>query len=128
MLNKITLIALLSVSLLFGSCSNSIGPYDDTIASTIVSFALPESSHVKLWIENAYQTRVITLVDEERAAGSHTVTFELVDPKGNGHTFVNLAVRWTEFIYHDAKNRNLDDFTLRHVSISPQLEVSYSFH
>ena len=83
MLNKITLIALLSVSLLFGSCSNSIGPYDDTIASTSISFALPETSHVRLWIENAYQTRVITLVDEERTAGSHTVTFEMVDPKGN---------------------------------------------
>ena len=47
---------------------------------------------------------------------------------GNGHTFVNLAVRWTEFIYHDANNRNLDDFTLRHVSVSPQFGVSYSFN
>lgn len=47
---------------------------------------------------------------------------------GNGLIFINLSVRWTEFIYHDAKNRNLDEFTLRHVTISPQLGVSYSFN
>ena len=82
MLKKISLIALLSVSLLAGSCSNSIGPEDDTIASTNINFSLPEASHVKLWIENAYQTRVATLVDEERAAGSHSVVFEMVDSKG----------------------------------------------
>ena len=82
MLKKISLIALLSVSLLAGSCSNSIGPEDDTIASTNINFSLPEASHVKLWIENAYQTRVVTLVDEERAAGSHSVVFEMVDSKG----------------------------------------------
>lgn len=46
---------------------------------------------------------------------------------GNGMVFINLSARWTEFVYHDEKNRNLDDFTLRHVTISPQIGVSYSF-
>jgi hypothetical protein len=46
---------------------------------------------------------------------------------GNGGFFFDLAVRWTEFIYHDAKDRNLDDFTLRHVTISPRLGISYMF-
>ncbi len=44
----------------------------------------------------------------------------------NGIVFMNLSARWTEFIYHNEKNRNLDDFTLRHVMLSPQLGVSYS--
>lgn len=44
---------------------------------------------------------------------------------GNSIVFMNLSVRWTEFIYHDEKNRNLDDFTLRHVTLSPQIGVSY---
>jgi hypothetical protein len=45
-----------------------------------------------------------------------------------GIVFMNLSARWTEFIYHDAKNRNLDDFTLRHVTLSPQIGVSYSIN
>jgi len=44
----------------------------------------------------------------------------------NGMVFINLSARWTEFIYHDEKYRNLDDFTLRHVAVSPQIGVSYN--
>ncbi|MDG5766604.1 hypothetical protein QA596_03925 [Balneolales bacterium ANBcel1] len=44
---------------------------------------------------------------------------------GNGMVFMNLSARWTEFIYHDKKDRNLDDFTLRHVTLSPHIGVSY---
>lgn len=44
---------------------------------------------------------------------------------GNGMVFINLSARWTEFIYHDDNSRNLDDFTLRHVTLSPQIGVSY---
>lgn len=47
---------------------------------------------------------------------------------GNREVFLNLSARWTEFIYHDARNRNLDDYTLRHVTLSPQIGFSYSFH
>lgn len=45
---------------------------------------------------------------------------------GNGAIFGNLAVRWTEFIFHDANGRDLDDFTLRHVAISPQIGIAWS--
>ena len=46
----------------------------------------------------------------------------------NGIIFFNLSARWTEFIYHDEKNRILDDFTLRHVTLSPQIGFSYSIN
>jgi len=73
---------LLFLSLIWG-CSNSVGPEDDVIPSTTINFSLEETSHVKLWIENAYQTRVITLVDEERDAGIHTISFDMIDSKDN---------------------------------------------
>ena len=73
---------LLFLSLIWG-CSNSVGPENDVIPSTTISFALVETSHVKVWIENAYQTRIITLVDEERDAGNYSVSFEMIDSKGN---------------------------------------------
>ncbi len=60
-----------------------MGPVNEDIPSTSIEFALEETSHVELWIENAYQTRVITLVDEKRDAGVHTVSFDMVDSKGN---------------------------------------------
>ncbi len=46
---------------------------------------------------------------------------------GNGYTFLNLSARWTEFIYHDAQGRSLDDFEMRHLVVSPQFGVSYQF-
>lgn len=60
-----------------------MGPDDDVISSTTIGFMLEETSHVELWIENAYQTRVITLVDEEREAGNYEVSFDMVDSNGN---------------------------------------------
>ena len=47
--------------------------------------------------------------------------------EGGGTVFGAFSVRWTEFIYHDARNRMLDDFTLRNVLISPQIGYAISF-
>jgi hypothetical protein len=47
---------------------------------------------------------------------------------GNGLVFMNLSARWTEFIYHDEKSRDLSDFTLRHLTLSPQIGVSYNMN
>ncbi|TVQ15884.1 MAG: hypothetical protein EA364_01060 [Balneolaceae bacterium] len=35
--------------------------------------------------------------------------------------FTNLGLRWTEFIFHDKKNRNLDGYTFRHIVLSPAI-------
>ncbi len=43
--------------------------------STVVSFSLPEISHVKLTIYNAIGQEVAKLVDKEMEAGFHNVTF-----------------------------------------------------
>lgn len=83
MINKaLKFSSLLFLSLIWG-CSNSVGPENDVIPSTTISFEIVETSHVKLWIENSYQTRVITLVDEELDAGIYTFSINVIDSKGN---------------------------------------------
>lgn len=42
----------------------------------------------------------------------------------NGHIFAALGFRWTEFVFHHANGRNVDDFTMRHLTLTPQLGLS----
>jgi hypothetical protein len=44
---------------------------------------------------------------------------------GNGSVFANVSVRWTEYVFHDNQNRNLDDFTLRHVTVGLHAGVAF---
>lgn len=83
MKNILHFLSLFIVSTLLLSCSNSLSPtgYNDTTMS--IQFSIPESDHVNIWIENAYQTKVVTVLGEFKVAGSHTVQFELVDYNGN---------------------------------------------
>ena len=83
MIFKVMVFSPLLMMLLLYGCSNTAGPGNDTLPSYTISFVLDEPGHVKLWLENAYQTTVITLVDEEREAGAHQVSFEMIDSDGN---------------------------------------------
>lgn len=47
---------------------------------------------------------------------------------GKGSVFGNVSIRWTEFLYHHENGRNLDDFTLRHVAVSPEIGVSFDIN
>lgn len=42
-----------------------------------------------------------------------------------GIVFGSLFARWTEYLIHDSRDRNLDDYTLRHLTLSPQIEFSW---
>jgi len=55
----------------FLSCNSSI--VDDP--STVISFSTPRSAHVKLTVENSYNTVVDILINEQMPAGRHTVQF-----------------------------------------------------
>ncbi len=54
-------------------CNSSI--VDDPAA--VIRFSVPESSHVKLQVENSYDTIIATLVDEVKAAGVYQVQFDI---------------------------------------------------
>jgi|AntRauTorcE11897_2_1112592.scaffolds.fasta_scaffold00003_84 hypothetical protein len=75
---------LLLLLFLFTACSNSLSTSDSKnhTATTNISFTVPEYSHVKLWIENSYQTKIITLVNDSLQMGTHTAPWGAVDSQG----------------------------------------------
>ena len=54
-------------------CNSSI--VDDP--TTIIKYSVPELSHVKLYVENSYDTIVAKLVDEVKQAGVYEVVFDI---------------------------------------------------
>lgn len=80
---NIILTSAILILLFVSGCSNSLDTNVDTAPSTTIAYHLPDSTHVELWIENAYKTRVVTLVDEVQSAGTYHVDFEAVDDQGN---------------------------------------------
>ena len=56
----------------FFSCNSSI--VDDP--TTTINYSIPEEGHVKLTVENSYNTVIATLIDDNQSAGSHSVIFD----------------------------------------------------
>ena len=48
----------------------------------ILRFALPDAEHVSLEVYNLLGQRVVTLVDEQMSAGTHTVIWNGIDAGG----------------------------------------------
>ena len=63
-------------------CSNFAGPTSGDIPTTHFGFQLSEPAHVRVWVENNYQTEVVSALDELRQAGSHSVMIEMKDADG----------------------------------------------
>jgi hypothetical protein len=70
-MNKIKILFVFSFINFIG-CNSSI--LDDP--STTIKYSIPEFGHVKLTVENSYNTIIATLVDENQSAGAHEVTFD----------------------------------------------------
>jgi len=84
---KIYYLALLLLLVLFYGCESYI--LDDP--STAIQYSVSERSHVKLTIENSYNTLIATLVDEEQFAGTYQVSFE-ADNLAEGIYFYTLEL------------------------------------
>ncbi len=67
---------------LLAACSNSIPTNEDPLGTTQIAFTLKEDSYVKLWIENSYQTKIITLVNDSLQMGAHSAPWNGVDGEG----------------------------------------------
>ncbi len=84
---RIFYLALLLLLFLFYGCESSI--VDDP--STVINYSVSERSHVKLTIENSYNTLIATLVDEEQFAGTYQASFE-ADNLAEGIYFYTLEL------------------------------------
>jgi hypothetical protein len=73
-----SVISILLAFLLLASCSNSLHP-DEDFSTTIIQYALSEDTHVKLWLENSYSTKVKTLVDKFQQQGNYVVPLKMID-------------------------------------------------
>ena len=60
------------VSLIVFGCNSSI--LDDP--STHISYSIPQPSHVRLSVENSYNTQIAVLVDDDLPAGSFSANFD----------------------------------------------------
>jgi hypothetical protein len=65
-------IFVIAITVLIFGCNSSI--VDDP--STTIKFSVAETAHVKLYVENSYDTIVTTLVDQVLAAGNYSVSFD----------------------------------------------------
>lgn len=63
----------IAVSLIVFGCNSSI--VDDP--AMLIRFSVPETSHIKLYVENSYDTIVATLVDELKEAGVYEVQLDI---------------------------------------------------
>lgn len=66
--------------------------------STVISFTLPHAGRVRLEILNLLGEPVVTLINEEREAGTHRVSWNATDQNGN---IVPSGVYFYK-LYHDA--------------------------
>jgi len=66
-------IFVIAITVLIFGCNSSI--VDDPAAT--IQYSVPEQSHVKLYVENSYDTIIATLVDEVQMAGYYQVSFEI---------------------------------------------------
>lgn len=84
---KISFLISLLFAVLICGCKSSI--LDDP--STQIMYSVPEKAHVKLTVENAYNTIIKTLVDNEQQAGFYTAHFSS-DNLAEGMYFYTLEV------------------------------------
>jgi len=89
-MKKIQCSFLLFIFFFFG-CKSSI--LDDP--STVINYSIAERSHVKLMVENMYNTIVATLVDQELNAGYYSADFNS-DNLAEGIYFFTLEARGLE--------------------------------
>jgi uncharacterized protein YcfL len=66
-------LVLIVLTFLTIGCNSSM--VDDPAAT--IKFSVPETSHVKLFVENSYDTIVAKLVDEVKQAGVYEAAFDI---------------------------------------------------
>ncbi len=97
----IFLTTLLFFTILFG-CKSSI--VDDPSLS--IRYEVPETSMVKLTIENSYNTTILTPVDKEQNAGTYSINFDASNLR-EGVYFYTVELKGVNSTYYSKTTRNI---------------------
>jgi hypothetical protein len=73
----------LSLFLFTVSCSSPASTDYEANRTYHIAFNLPETAHVYIWLENAYHTKMKTILDEELPKGTHAIQIIMEDENGN---------------------------------------------
>lgn len=95
-----TLFSLTVVFIIGCESSNLVDP------STVISYTIEEKAHVKLNVENSYNTIIKTLVDEEQNAGIYSVSFA-VNNLAEGVYFYIIEAKGIESNYYYKSTKHL---------------------
>lgn len=93
---------LILISLFSIHCNSSI--LDDP--TTPISYSIPEPSHVKITIENSYNTIITILLDQDRDAGLYEITFSTANLL-EGIYFYTLEVKGLNSSYYSKQTHTL---------------------
>ncbi|MFA6977718.1 MAG: hypothetical protein WC209_00225 [Ignavibacteriaceae bacterium] len=96
------LISTFLLTTFFGGCKSSI--VDDP--ETSIRFSVPQDSHVKLTIENSYNTQVAKLVDENKTSGHYNVSFSAND-LAEGVYFYTLELKGINNNFYSKTTKNM---------------------
>ncbi len=91
----------LSLFLITASCSSPVSTDYEVIGTTNINFKIPEDSHVKIWLENSYHTKLKTLMDEELPKGTYSIPLHMEDENDNKYPegIYNLYLKTKDFSY-----------------------------
>lgn len=92
---KIIYLTSLLIVLLFG-CESSI--LEDTSGN--ISFNIPQEAHVKITIENSYNTLIKTLLNENKTAGYYIVNFDISN-LAKGVYYYTIEAKGTKNDYYN---------------------------
>jgi hypothetical protein len=99
---KYNLLSIILAILGLVGCRSSI--LDDP--STSIYYSVPERSHVKLTVENSYNTVVATIVDAVQEPGHHAALFDLAGLQ-EGIYFYTLEAKGIRSSYYYKQTRPL---------------------
>lgn len=96
----LTLFSLLLILIVGCNSSNLVDPI------TTITYSVSEEAHVKLEVENSYNTIIKTLVDEEQNAGIYSVQFSASN-LAEGVYFYTIEAKGTNSDYYHKETKNM---------------------
>jgi len=95
----------LFLSLLLAGCKSSVIESRPTSPFLQIEFSITQKAHVKLTVENMYNTVVATPVDMDLPAGNHSVNFKITNLTSGVYYYI-MEAKGIDNIYYEKSTSN----------------------